>query len=130
MSEPPAGVRHRTAKRKTPGITGVSSGSEDEQLLLAPKQLDVARKSTGMPRSYKLALAVITALAFVTRFHNIGHPNEVVFDEVHFGKVCCFLDTHLFGRVLTATAVCFIRRFRRVSQNRVWPIELTTPLVS
>jgi len=41
---------------------------------------------------YKLALAVITALAFVTRFWGISHPNQVVFDEVHFGKVglnCC-----------------------------------------
>ena len=37
---------------------------------------------------YKLALAVITLLAFITRFWGIGHPNEVVFDEVHFGKVC------------------------------------------
>ena len=36
---------------------------------------------------YKLALGVITTLAFVTRFWGIGHPNEVVFDEVHFGKV-------------------------------------------
>ena len=37
---------------------------------------------------YKLALIVITSLAFVTRFWGLGHPNEVVFDEVHFGKVC------------------------------------------
>ena len=36
---------------------------------------------------YKIALVVITALAFATRFWGIGHPNEVVFDEVHFGKV-------------------------------------------
>ena len=36
---------------------------------------------------FKAALAVITALAFLTRFWGIGHPNEVVFDEVHFGKV-------------------------------------------
>ena len=36
---------------------------------------------------YKAALAVITVLAFITRFWGIGHPNEVVFDEVHFGKV-------------------------------------------
>ena len=36
---------------------------------------------------YKTALAIITLLAFVTRFWGIGHPNEVVFDEVHFGKV-------------------------------------------
>jgi len=36
---------------------------------------------------YKLALSVITVLAFVTRFWGISHPNQVVFDEVHFGKV-------------------------------------------
>lgn len=36
---------------------------------------------------FKLALAIITALAFATRFYGLGHPNEVVFDEVHFGKV-------------------------------------------
>ena len=36
---------------------------------------------------YKLALGIITLLAFATRFYGITHPNQVVFDEVHFGKV-------------------------------------------
>lgn len=36
---------------------------------------------------YKLAITVITALAFITRFWGISHPDQVVFDEVHFGKV-------------------------------------------
>lgn len=36
---------------------------------------------------YQISLAVITIFAFITRFWGIGHPNEVVFDEVHFGKV-------------------------------------------
>ena len=36
---------------------------------------------------YKAALSVITVLGFITRFWGIQHPNEVVFDEVHFGKV-------------------------------------------
>lgn len=36
---------------------------------------------------YKLALFIITSIAFLTRFWGINHPNEVVFDEVHFGKV-------------------------------------------
>ena len=40
---------------------------------------------------YKVALVLITTLAFITRFWGIGHPNEVVFDEVHFGKV---IKTH------------------------------------
>lgn len=41
----------------------------------------------GAEWDYRIALAVITVLAFVTRFWGISHPNEVVFDEVHFGKV-------------------------------------------
>ena len=36
---------------------------------------------------FKLAFAVTTVLAFVTRFWGISHPDQVVFDEVHFGKV-------------------------------------------
>lgn len=54
-------------------------------------ELDVILKETKQAITsewdYKLALVVITALAFLTRFWGIGHPNEVVFDEVHFGKV-------------------------------------------
>lgn len=36
---------------------------------------------------YWLAITVLTVLAFATRFWRIDYPNEVVFDEVHFGKV-------------------------------------------
>lgn len=36
---------------------------------------------------YWLAMIVLTILAFATRFYRIDYPNEVVFDEVHFGKV-------------------------------------------
>ena len=36
---------------------------------------------------FKLALVAITAVAFATRFWAIAHPKQVVFDEVHFGKV-------------------------------------------
>lgn len=48
------------------------------------------QKTVPKPRpewDYWLALTVITVLAFITRFYKISHPAEVVFDEVHFGKV-------------------------------------------
>lgn len=45
------------------------------------------KQSASNDWDYKLALAVITLLAFATRFYAITHPNQVVFDEVHFGKV-------------------------------------------
>lgn len=46
-----------------------------------------AAKAPAVEWDYRIALAVLTVLAFVTRFWGIGHPDEVVFDEVHFGKV-------------------------------------------
>ena len=44
-------------------------------------------KGSGSEWDYKIAFTIITALAFVSRFWGISHPNQVVFDEVHFGKV-------------------------------------------
>lgn len=44
-------------------------------------------KKGGAEWDYRVAITLITILAFVTRFWGISHPNEVVFDEVHFGKV-------------------------------------------
>nr|POF26217.1 dolichyl-phosphate-mannose--protein mannosyltransferase 4 [Quercus suber] len=61
---------------------------------------------------YKLALTVITLLALLTRFWGISHPDQVVFDEVHFGKFASyylqrtyFFDVHPpFGKLLFAFA--------------------------
>jgi hypothetical protein len=76
-------VRQRN-KKKTPG-----AGAEEQP------EIDVAApikslKRPAVPTSewdYQLALTIITILALVSRFWGITHPNEVVFDEVHFGKV-------------------------------------------
>ncbi|KAJ1649567.1 Dolichyl-phosphate-mannose--protein mannosyltransferase 4 [Dispira simplex] len=37
-----------------------------------------------------VALFVLTALSFITRFYCIWFPSEVVFDEVHFGKFASY----------------------------------------
>ncbi|KAI5926805.1 dolichyl-phosphate-mannose-proteinmannosyltransferase [Camillea tinctor] len=60
--------------------------------------------------NYRIAFGVITVLAFISRFWGISHPNEVVFDEVHFGKFASyylehtyFFDVHPpFGKLLFA----------------------------
>jgi dolichyl-phosphate-mannose-protein mannosyltransferase len=84
MSTPTSMVRQRgpqSAKKAAP--TAAPAEDKVNALLKSPKAVP--------PRSsewdYKLALAVITALAFATRFWGINHPDQVVFDEVHFGKV-------------------------------------------
>ncbi len=62
---------------------GASSDVELDKLVKAA----TAQSAASNERDYKAVFVVITILAFVTRFWGISHPNEVVFDEVHFGKV-------------------------------------------
>lgn len=42
----------------------------------------------------KALVIVLLALGLVTRFAFFGHPNEIVFDEVHFGKFISGYYTH------------------------------------
>jgi dolichyl-phosphate-mannose-protein mannosyltransferase len=90
MSTPTGSVRNRKdvkipVKAKDVFPPGLTAPKDDEL-----DELVKANLESNAPRSewdYKLALVVITGLAFLTRFWGISHPNEVVFDEVHFGKV-------------------------------------------
>ena len=54
---------------------------------IVSQKISEAKKSIQSDWEYKVALFVVTILAFLTRFYGISHPNQVVFDEVHFGKV-------------------------------------------
>jgi dolichyl-phosphate-mannose-protein mannosyltransferase len=82
MLSPNGSLRQRAGKEKAK-----VNGKVDQ----AEEYLDIVIKSTKQnvkqEWDYKVALGVITALSFLTRFWGISHPNEVVFDEVHFGKV-------------------------------------------
>lgn len=76
-------------RQRNPGSKkkGGSPGPEDVQLESLVKAPSKSASGFGSDWDYKTALAVITVLAFISRFWGISHPNEVVFDEVHFGKV-------------------------------------------
>ncbi|KAL8837417.1 MAG: hypothetical protein Q9176_005723 [Flavoplaca citrina] len=75
-----------------------------------------AKSAVTSEWDYKLALFFITTIAFITRFWGINHPNEVVFDEVHFGKFASFylqrtyfFDVHPpFGKLLFALMGWFV----------------------
>lgn len=83
MSSPNASLRHRGPQKDKVKVDGKLDKADDF--------LDQAIRSTKATVTsewdFKLALGVITLLAFATRFWGISHPDEVVFDEVHFGKV-------------------------------------------
>ncbi|KAI9789320.1 MAG: hypothetical protein M1816_006209 [Peltula sp. TS41687] len=37
-------------------------------------------------------VSISTVLIFATRSYDLSYPNDVVFDEAHFGKVSRFLE--------------------------------------
>ncbi|KAK5127134.1 hypothetical protein LTR85_008494 [Meristemomyces frigidus] len=113
----PQGARQRgkegSKKRGTTpnpdGSTAMMNGHAAENF---DKLKKAGKEAVTNEWDYKLALAVITVLAFVTRFWGISHPDQVVFDEVHFGKFASyylqrtyFFDVHPpFGKLLFALA--------------------------
>ena len=82
MSTPNGSLRHRGPKDKQK-LNGAAAKT-DETL---DKVLKSTKQAVVQEWDYKLSLAIITVLSFITRFFGINHPDEVVFDEVHFGKV-------------------------------------------
>lgn len=88
-SSQPGSVRKRKdasipVKAKDASATGIAAPRDADLDALVKANLN---KKAGPEWDYRIAITVITVLAFVTRFWGISHPNEVVFDEVHFGKV-------------------------------------------
>ncbi|KAI1083209.1 glycosyltransferase family 39 protein [Whalleya microplaca] len=107
MASPQGSLRQRnvpSSKKKNGGSAGVDSEVDS----IAKPNKQVTKSSFEL--DYKIAFTVITALAFISRFWGISHPNEVVFDEVHFGKFASyylertyFFDVHPpFGKLLFA----------------------------
>lgn len=83
MSSPiNANLRQRAGKEKNK-----VNGKVDQVETEIAKAFDSAQANVSNEWDYKIAITIITVLAFATRFYGISHPDEVVFDEVHFGKV-------------------------------------------
>lgn len=86
MSSPPPTLKQRGASKKRGTNSGVDGVADKTNDVLAQVQ-EQTKGAVKNEWDFKLAFGVITVLAFVTRFYGISHPNQVVFDEVHFGKV-------------------------------------------
>ena len=95
---PGAGSGSGSGKLKKEGSTVSAAASDAELDKLVKHNKAAAGAAAGSERDYKVTFGFITVLAFVTRFWGISHPDEVVFDEVHFGKVCPSLGKAEGGR--------------------------------
>lgn len=80
---PEGSLRQRNVGKKSASRSNTPVEPEVDKLVKAASQ----KKKDDTELNHKLALSFVTVAAFVTRFWGISHPNEVVFDEVHFGKV-------------------------------------------
>jgi dolichyl-phosphate-mannose-protein mannosyltransferase len=95
--------KRRTDRADTPALPHAvhHAYSEDEKVRppplhisfeLTPTQRPLPRpaQSQGAHRSEIFSswavATLLTILAFIVRFYRIGHPDQVVFDEVHFGS--------------------------------------------
>ncbi|KAM3555217.1 hypothetical protein MY1884_005704 [Beauveria asiatica] len=90
-------------------VAGGPTANDDQELDKLVKAA-AAQKKAGFEWDHAISLTVMTVLGFITRFWGISHPNEVVFDEVHFGKFASyylertyFFDVHPpFAKLLFA----------------------------
>lgn len=115
---PQLGVRQRTGggaagkRSKSPAVGSSSQNTDDETQVKIAKQKSAGTGPYKKPseKGYRIALILVTVAAFITRFWKINYPNQVVFDEVHFGKFASyylqgtyFFDVHPpFGKLLFA----------------------------
>ncbi|KAG0647845.1 Dolichyl-phosphate-mannose-mannosyltransferase 4 [Hyphodiscus hymeniophilus] len=117
MSSPAGSVRkrkdaHTPVKAKDTPVTTTAAPQDPDLDALVKANI----RQTGVEWDYRIAFSIITLLAFITRFWGISHPNEVVFDEVHFGKFASyylertyFFDVHPpFGKLLFALMGWFV----------------------
>ncbi|PGH00412.1 dolichyl-phosphate-mannose-protein mannosyltransferase [Blastomyces parvus] len=106
MSSPPPSLRQRGGKKTAAAVKEPQANPPSAKL--SPHNKAVAKP--GAQWDYRAALVILTLLAFATRFAYINFPDEVVFDEVHFGKFAShylqrtyFFDVHPpFGKLLFA----------------------------
>jgi dolichyl-phosphate-mannose-protein mannosyltransferase len=91
MSSPAGTVRKRTTKDKqrpiSPNPEALAEKMSEKASSVIERVKPYKAQQNASEWDYKLAITVMTVLAFITRFWGIRHPDQVVFDEVHFGKV-------------------------------------------
>ncbi|KIY49959.1 glycosyltransferase family 39 protein [Fistulina hepatica ATCC 64428] len=71
-----------------------SEQSQDDEHITAiyqnPRSRSQIEQLFDTEKASRIVAAVLTALAFFVRFYKINSPDQVVFDEVHFGKFAAY----------------------------------------
>ncbi|EPQ56332.1 glycosyltransferase family 39 protein [Gloeophyllum trabeum ATCC 11539] len=89
---------------------------DDHTVSGASRRQSSLERKLNSDKASAAIVGVLTALAFITRFYKINNPDQVVFDEVHFGKFAAhyiqreyYFDVHPpFAKLLFGLAGWFV----------------------
>ncbi|CCM01812.1 uncharacterized protein FIBRA_03880 [Fibroporia radiculosa] len=92
----PTPLRHRKPlPSRTPAYTEINQ--EDDQVEFSnPRNRSTVEQVLEKDRASMAMAAFLTVAAFALRFYKINHPDQVVFDEVHFGKFASYYITRQY----------------------------------
>ncbi|KAG6813150.1 hypothetical protein H0H92_013556 [Tricholoma furcatifolium] len=69
-----------------PSLVDVQDDEHTSEVYQNPKNRNPIEQLLETPKASAVVISLLTACAFALRFYKIGSPDQVVFDEVHFGK--------------------------------------------
>ncbi|KAF4611280.1 hypothetical protein D9613_007056 [Agrocybe pediades] len=111
-------LRHRQPHGETVSVEhDISQDDEHVDVIYQnPKNRNPLELLLESHKGSVIVVATLTALAFALRFYKINHPDQVVFDEVHFGKFAShyitrqyYFDVHPpFAKLLFGLAGWFV----------------------
>ncbi|KAF7982557.1 hypothetical protein HWV62_27538 [Athelia sp. TMB] len=114
------GREARLRKRAVAGTSYVGSLQQDDEevttIYTRPRERSDIEKILDTENASYVVVTVLTVIAFILRFYKINHPDQVVFDEVHFGKFASYyilreyyFDVHPpFAKLLFGLAGWFV----------------------
>ncbi|KAI9456914.1 glycosyltransferase family 39 protein [Boletus coccyginus] len=88
----PAKIRQRKGIGAPPRAESYDRDDEDhvDALYRNPHTRSAFEQALDTPQASAAVVGVLTAVAFMLRFYKINQPDQVVFDEVHFGKFASY----------------------------------------
>ncbi|KAF8634599.1 hypothetical protein AX17_004188 [Amanita inopinata Kibby_2008] len=92
-------LRHRHQNRTDESVYELEHIQDDEhvaQVYQDPSKRNQVELALETPRGSAIVVTALTALSFALRFYKINHPDQVVFDEVHFGKFAAYYITRQY----------------------------------
>ncbi|PFH50266.1 glycosyltransferase family 39 protein [Amanita thiersii Skay4041] len=88
-----SGLRHRHAVLSEQSVYEQDQTQDDEHvghIYQDPRKRNPVELALETPKGSAFVVAALTSLSFALRFYKINHPDQVVFDEVHFGKFAAY----------------------------------------